>query len=431
MKNIIQINLGTDHTLECTDKVIGRSGEGLVSRLEITVPEPLCDYDAYIDFEKPNGETLRTPRLEVESNVAHYDVPQYLLVENGEIKVQLVFEKAGGKVWKSSKKRYTILKSVNAVDDIPEKEDFISEAQKLIDELNQEVEEIAVALSNNPDFADIVVEACGGQTKITTINGIALKFFVGTQAEYEALNDEQKQNLFAIITDDTTKERIESKLALKGGIQKDDFEFIENGRWSPDPCGNCYSYKRVTIPISNGVTATFTGWVLRGFHIVDDNYLQVLFTDDSMYIRTGGKLDGVNRQFTDFMQIAGIGTTVSMAETALGALQAVLAETAQKAELLTSDGWIELAEQLNKGSITNHQGLENGGVYLISWTDLQSDEVKTGIANLVSGYAIINDFEITSGSIKRYKICVTPTYVLLADTSEIAYITGVSAKRIA
>ncbi len=208
MKNRIQINLGTDHTLECADTIIGRSGEGLVSRLEITVPEALNGYNVYIDFEKPNGESLRTPKLEVEYGVAYYDVPQYLLIENGDIKVQLVFENSNGRVWKSSKKRYTILKSINAVDDIPEKEDFISEAQKLIDELNQEVTDIAEVLANNADFAQAVINACGGQTQIITINGKVLRFFVDTQEEYDKLSEAQQQNLFAIITDDTTRDAI-------------------------------------------------------------------------------------------------------------------------------------------------------------------------------------------------------------------------------
>ena len=214
MKRIIRIDLSADHTLECIDKVIGRSGEGLVSRLAITVPSALREYDTYIDFEKPNGETLRSPKLETESGVAYYDLPQYLLDESGEIKVQLVFEKSGGKVWKSSKKRYTILKSINAVVDIPEKEDFFSELQRLIDELNGEVQEIANALANNEKFAQNVIDLCGGQTKIITINGIPLKFFVGLQAQYEELTDGEKENLFAIITDDTSKEEIENKLKI-------------------------------------------------------------------------------------------------------------------------------------------------------------------------------------------------------------------------
>lgn len=43
-------------------------------------------------------------------------------------------------------------------------------------------------------------------TTIKTVNGTPLRFFVGTQAEYATLED--KSNLFAIITDDTTKEGI-------------------------------------------------------------------------------------------------------------------------------------------------------------------------------------------------------------------------------
>lgn len=41
---------------------------------------------------------------------------------------------------------------------------------------------------------------------VTTIGGQVLKFFVGTKAEYDTLTFEQKENLFAILTDDTTKD---------------------------------------------------------------------------------------------------------------------------------------------------------------------------------------------------------------------------------
>lgn len=43
---------------------------------------------------------------------------------------------------------------------------------------------------------------------VTTINGDILKFFVGTQAQYDALDNEDKEGLFAIISDDKTKEEI-------------------------------------------------------------------------------------------------------------------------------------------------------------------------------------------------------------------------------
>lgn len=40
---------------------------------------------------------------------------------------------------------------------------------------------------------------------IKTINGVALKFFVGEQSEYNKLSDDDKKDLFAIITNDNTK----------------------------------------------------------------------------------------------------------------------------------------------------------------------------------------------------------------------------------
>lgn len=43
---------------------------------------------------------------------------------------------------------------------------------------------------------------------IKTINGTPLKFFVGTQYEYDILSAADKENLFAIITNDATRESI-------------------------------------------------------------------------------------------------------------------------------------------------------------------------------------------------------------------------------
>lgn len=48
---------------------------------------------------------------------------------------------------------------------------------------------------------------------IKTINGGVLHIFVGTKAEYDVLTEDQKQDLFAIITDDSTKVDILSDIA--------------------------------------------------------------------------------------------------------------------------------------------------------------------------------------------------------------------------
>lgn len=46
-------------------------------------------------------------------------------------------------------------------------------------------------------------------TTIKTINGLPLRFFVGEQSAYDELTADQKQGLFAIITNDTTKASID------------------------------------------------------------------------------------------------------------------------------------------------------------------------------------------------------------------------------
>lgn len=47
---------------------------------------------------------------------------------------------------------------------------------------------------------------------VRTINDTPLHLFVGTKAEYDTLTDVQKNNLFAIITDDTAKEDIDTAI---------------------------------------------------------------------------------------------------------------------------------------------------------------------------------------------------------------------------
>lgn len=56
---------------------------------------------------------------------------------------------------------------------------------------------------------------------VQTINGQPLRFFVGEQSAYEALTDEEKKNLFAIITNDTTKDGLfESLETLKTTVRE-------------------------------------------------------------------------------------------------------------------------------------------------------------------------------------------------------------------
>ena len=139
-KDTIHVKIGDDHSFNCSVATIGRTGENSVSQLEIEIPEELSKWSAYLEFKKPNGETLRTARLDIEGNVIEYDVPSYLLERSGNLETQFLSVSEGGEIWKSASKKYVVLKSIDAVDDIPveEKEDFFYEAQKLLDEIREE-----------------------------------------------------------------------------------------------------------------------------------------------------------------------------------------------------------------------------------------------------------------------------------------------------
>jgi hypothetical protein len=66
-------------------------------------------------------------------------------------------------------------------------------------------------------------EASTGRARviaIKTVNGGILHFFVGTKAEYNALTDDQKKNMFALITDDAEKNAIYNRLtAIEDGTK--------------------------------------------------------------------------------------------------------------------------------------------------------------------------------------------------------------------
>ena len=136
-KDTILVTIGEDHSFNCSVVTIGRTGENAVSQLEIEIPKELASFDAFLEFKKPKGQTTRTPKITVQNNRIEYDIPQSLLDENGNIEVQLILQGENGEIWKSATKKYVVLKSIDAGEDIPDsqKEDFFSEAQRTMDNL--------------------------------------------------------------------------------------------------------------------------------------------------------------------------------------------------------------------------------------------------------------------------------------------------------
>ena len=134
MRDIINATLKSDHFLKCSTYSIARNGEGLTPCLSISIPDNLTKYWAYIDFKKPNGETFKTPRIDVTDGKIEYNIPHAVLDVEGKLEVQVIFQNENNEIWKSYVKEFVVRYSINATDDIPDKEDFITNAQTLLDE---------------------------------------------------------------------------------------------------------------------------------------------------------------------------------------------------------------------------------------------------------------------------------------------------------
>lgn len=139
MKQIICVTLDENRIYTCSTNIIARSNENNTTQIAITLADCFCDYWVYIDFEKPDGTKVKTPKINVVDNVAIYDIPNSLVDLDGELKAQIVLQKENGEVWKSTIKTYHVKSSINATDDIPEKEDFITEAQSILDGIENAV----------------------------------------------------------------------------------------------------------------------------------------------------------------------------------------------------------------------------------------------------------------------------------------------------
>lgn len=73
-------------------------------------------------------------------------------------------------------------------------------------------EQIITAITQAVNEGTVGDIDAGFITTIKTINGVPLQFFVGQQAAYDNLTDAEKKNVFAIITNDTTKEALNAAI---------------------------------------------------------------------------------------------------------------------------------------------------------------------------------------------------------------------------
>ena len=129
----IKVTISKEHYFICDTNTIGRVGENECVELEMMLYEPLKDSWVYLDFISPDGSKYKTPRLEMEDNIVRYAIPNTVLTKKGLLSVQMVVHNEAGVIWSTNIKEFYVKDSINAVDEIEKKEDFITEAQKVLD----------------------------------------------------------------------------------------------------------------------------------------------------------------------------------------------------------------------------------------------------------------------------------------------------------
>ena len=133
----MELTLTSKHELLGSDYFIGVDNENISEQLIINIePEELLDKWAYIEFQVNEGNKYNTPRLDIVDRQIIYDLPNGLL-EKGYVKIQAIFRDDTNFLWKSFEKKFHVSNAINACQNLPEEyPDFITEAQKLLDEVS-------------------------------------------------------------------------------------------------------------------------------------------------------------------------------------------------------------------------------------------------------------------------------------------------------
>ena len=139
---MIEFYVSDKHEVKCNACFIGRTGENKAEEVRVIVPDCVCDKWLYLDFEKPDGTKFKTPRIDIVDGVGSYMIGGNLVDTAGMLKIEAVLQDGNGVCWKSEKREYYVSKSIGATKVVEEANpDFISQAQKLLDEIKQEDEE--------------------------------------------------------------------------------------------------------------------------------------------------------------------------------------------------------------------------------------------------------------------------------------------------
>lgn len=132
-------------------------------------------------------------------------------------------------------------------------------------------EQILTAITQAVNDGTISNIDAGFVQTIKTINGHALKFFVGEQSEYDTLTEADKEDLFAIITNDTTKDGLLNAIStLEQGIKdlNNNYTALENRLANGSSVvGMAKAISNEWVDVSSSNTSALTG-IAAGLYVV-------------------------------------------------------------------------------------------------------------------------------------------------------------------
>lgn len=140
MNNIINIELQTNRIVNFSGAIINKTYENDFTQLNFTLASEMVSKDFYLEFEKSDGTKYVTPKLTINGNNVLYTIPNSLLDVSGSLDAEVVLRDSSGLVFKSYGFQLVVLNSINASEELPsEFPDFISEAQKILDEVQKAI----------------------------------------------------------------------------------------------------------------------------------------------------------------------------------------------------------------------------------------------------------------------------------------------------
>lgn len=144
----MELVLTSKHELLGSGYFIGIDNENISEQLIINIePEELLNKWAYLEFQVNEDDKYNTPKLDIIDKKITYDLPNGLL-KKGYVKVQVIFRDDTNFVWKSFERKFHISDAINACQNLPDEyPDFITEAQKLLDEISVDADKVDQVLA--------------------------------------------------------------------------------------------------------------------------------------------------------------------------------------------------------------------------------------------------------------------------------------------